>query len=260
MFLVGIPFYAIYFGVDSLFIFNIFGRSLGDRTTLALTSDLHVLFISLISQYAYLIGGFIAISRGFSIRVLYSIHPSRLALKRLLTFSILIGFICLFYLLLREYFVQDFPLFHLLKGNTGESLRDIAFNHGSKKTSYIFLPSVNRQFYRIGLPLSALLSGFSYKQPSINARSIKRNAFASALFFGCLSLIFNLGTLKRTPIVYLIVFILIYTCFYKKFSLSFSTLIKALLFLFAVLSVPLLFTYAYMQDFASAFLDLLYRV
>ena len=52
---------------------------LGDRTTLALTSDLHVLLISLISQYAYLIGGFIAISRGFSIRVLNSIQPSRLA-------------------------------------------------------------------------------------------------------------------------------------------------------------------------------------
>ena len=76
MFLVGIPFYAIYFGVDSLFIFNIFGRSLGDRTTLALTSDLHVLFISLISQYAYLIGGFIAISRGCcSILLLKSIQP-----------------------------------------------------------------------------------------------------------------------------------------------------------------------------------------
>ena len=260
MFLVGIPFYAIYFGVDSLFIFDIFGRSLGDKTTLALTSDLHVLLISLISQYAYLIGGFIAISRGFSIRVLNSIQPSRLALKRLLTFSILIGFICLFYLLLREYFVQDFPLFHLLKGNTGESLRDIAFNHGSKKTSYIFLPSINRQFYRIGLPLSALLSVFIYQQPSINARGIKRKAFASALFFGCLSLVFNLGTFKRTPIIYLIVFILVYTCFYKKFSLSFSTLIKTLLFLFAVLSVPLLFTYAYTQEFASAFLNLLYRV
>ena len=128
-----------------------------------------------------------------------------------------------------------------------------------RRKQVILLPSINRQFYRIG-HLIGIAFRIYLKQPSINARSIKRNAFASALFFGCLSLIFNLGTLKRTPIVYLIVFILIYTCFYKKFSLSFSTLIKALLFLFAVLSVPLLFTYAYMQEFVSAFLDLLYRV
>ena len=181
-------------------------------------------------------------------------------MKHLLIFSILIGFICLFYLLLREYFVQDFPLFHLLKGGTGEALRDIAFNHGSKKTSYIFLPSINRQFYRIGLPFSALLSVFIFKQSSINERSIKWKAFASALFFGFLSLVFNLGTFKRTPIVYLIVIILIYTCFYKKFSLSISTLTKILLFLFAVLSISLLFTYAYVQEFPAAFLGLLYRV
>jgi len=233
--LIGIPFFIIFAEVQDIFyISEVIGRALDAKVTLSLGTGIIPVTYMLIFNFIYLTIGSFGVKEFVNTPVLEYKNSKEYA-RRIYKFAKILLVISLIYIFIRYIFYPDFPLFALIKHGFSADvvLRDVAFSYSHKHNMpYIFLPSINSQFYRILIPVSFFLILHYYK--TINDKkdmSIK----VLLIFTLFITVALNFGTFKRTPILYLSTWFILYLYMYVDD-------IKALrnIFIFVIVTIVVL--------------------
>ncbi len=234
--LIGIPFFIIYAEISNILkISNLIERDIDAKVLLPLGDGYNVIVYLIIFNFIYLLIGSLYVKK-FNNTNTIRINSTYSGTKLYNLARIFIA-ISIFYTCIRYYLYPDFPLFAYFNASHNANLRDLAFYYGSNKdVPYIFLPSINSQFYRILLPLSSLFLWFYYCRFN-NKKSIKTILY----FTVACSVILNAGTFKRTPILYLLTWFFLYFYMYKKNVKLISTALKIFLIIFITLTFITLF-------------------
>ncbi len=253
--LIGIPFFIIFAEVQDIFyISKIINRGLEAKVTLHLNDGIRPITYMLIFNFIYLFMGTIAVFQFQDTKVIKSKIDIEYAKKvyKLVKIALSISFL---YIFVRYIFYPDFPLFVLLKNGFSNDaiLRDLAFSYGhNHNIPYIFLPSINSQFYRILIPVSFFLLLYYYK-------NYKTPYTTKILLFFTLIIVLslNLGTFKRTPILYLSTWFILYRYMYID---DLKALLKIVNFLLITVIVLIFITTLYTdKDMQTILLNLLAR-
>jgi len=203
MLLLVIPFHIIFLDIHGwLDIDDMLGRRSDAKVTLALGDGMKPMLTIYMFQFLYLVGGSLATFLPPSRKPL----APRLVTSRYETAAVMTLVGCLAYIGIRYIFVPDYPLFAwLASGGSGAGLRDLAFEYGSRTdVPYLFLPSINANVIRIGLPAASFML-LSCAQGTTNSRArlIGRAGYI-------ISMILVFGTFKRTPLLYFILWNTLY--------------------------------------------------
>ncbi len=253
--LIGIPFFIIFAEVQDIFyISKIINRGLEAKVTLHLNNGFRPITYMLIFNFIYLLMGTIAFFQFQETKVIKSKTDIEYAKKvyKLVKIALLVSFI---YIFIRYIFYPDFPLFVLLKSGFSNDaiLRDVAFSYShNHNIPYIFLPSINSQFYRILIPVSFFLLLY-YTQNYKTTYSTK-----ILLFFTLIIVIaLNFGTFKRTPTLYLSTWFILYKYMYID---DLKTLFKIVNFVLITVIILIFITSLYSdKDMHTILLNLLAR-
>jgi len=211
--LIGIPFFIIFAEVQNIFyISELIGRRLDAKVSLSLGDGVKPVTYMLIFNFIYLSIGTLGVAEFIKTKVKED-RSSLLYANRVYKIAITLFIISFVYIFIRYIFYPDFPLFVLLKSGFSADavIRDVAFSYSHKHNMpYIFLPSINSQFYRILIPVSFFLVYHYYRVT--NRRDIKIVLFL--IFSLIVTLALNFGTFKRTPILYLSTWFILYLYMY----------------------------------------------
>ncbi len=253
--LIGIPFFIIFAEVQDIFyISKIINRGLEAKVTLHLNDGIRPITYMLIFNFIYLFVGTIGLFQFQETKVLKPKIDIEYSEKvyRLVKIALAISFL---YIFIRYIFYPDFPLFVLLKhGFSNDAvLRDVAFSYShNHNIPYIFLPSINSQFYRILIPVSFFLLLYYYEnyETSFNTKIL--------LIFTLITVVaLNFGTFKRTPILYLSTWFILYKYMYID---DLKSLLKIVNFVLITVVVLIFITALYTdKDMQSILLNLLAR-
>lgn len=224
-FLIGIPFFIIFAEIENVYLISsILGRAIDAKVTLSLGNGYKPITYLLIFNFIYLFFGSIY-SYEISVKTKYlKLNSSKK--KKIFRFSKYLFIVSICYIAIRYVYYPDFPLFVVLKSGFSEAVfRDLAFFYGSNTNiPYVFLPSVNSQFYRILLPVSFFLILYYYENYNKTTQTK-----ILLIFVLILVVILNFGTFKRTPILYLSIWFIVYKYMYsddlKIFKKIFSNLL-----------------------------------
>ncbi len=195
------------------------GRAPNERIVLSLGDGARPLGILMLFQLAYLGGGSLATQslltlpfRGLVQRIGgWDVNEAR----RYTWLGLAIFGVAVVYTVARYVVVPDFPLFSLLKGAGDSALRDVAFGYLTRASvPYIFDPSINSQFYRIFMPLATLMLLVAYRQAK-GEHGEGRILLVCFWVMLSVSLAMNLGTLKRTPVLYLMMWYVAFRYMYQ---------------------------------------------
>jgi len=253
--LIGIPFFIIFAEVQDIFyISKIIDRGLEAKVTLHLNDGIRPITYLLIFNFIYLSIGTIGLFKFKKTHILKHKIDIEYANKvyRLIKVSLFITFS---YIFIRYIFYPDFPLFVLLKHGFSNDfvLRDLAFSYGhNHNVPYIFLPSINSQFYRILLPVSffTLLYYYQNYKTSYSTKVL-------LIFTLVMVIALNFGTFKRTPILYLSTWFILYLYMYID---DLKALAKIFLFVIFTIIVLVLITALYSdKDAHTIILNILAR-
>jgi len=253
--LIGIPFFIIFAEVQDIFyISKIIDRGLEAKVTLHLNDGIRPITYLLIFNFIYLSIGTIGLFKFKKTHILKHKIDIEYANKvyRLIKVSLFITFS---YIFIRYIFYPDFPLFVLLKHGFSSDfvLRDLAFSYGhNHNIPYIFLPSINSQFYRILLPVSffTLLYYYQNYKTSYSTKVL-------LIFTLVMVIALNFGTFKRTPILYLSTWFILYLYMYID---DLKALAKIFLFVIFTIIVLVLITALYSdKDAHTIILNILAR-
>lgn len=250
---VGLPFYLFYLDINGYISFvEILGRTIDSKMALSPGNGNKPIIITLMFYFSFLIGSLIGLTTKTNDKI--NLKPVYIKIKTYKNLAIFIAFISIFYITIRNWYADDFPLFKLLSGRGTELLRDIAFEYTSNHTlPFVFLPSINAQFFRILLPLGALML-LTYSQHTNN-----KKYYYYFLLLIIISFIMNFGLLKRMPVIFLLMWILIYYNAYKHLGTRIIKVIVLLIFIFFILS---LITSLYAKEFnlMNGIFGLLFRI
>lgn len=166
--------------------------------------DISILILTTLYQALLLIGGMFAYSLKGSVKAR---SENNLKVKRTdnrVPTIVTMLLICITYTIIRIVITKDFPLYIMLTHGINQAVRDVAFEYASNRSvPFLFLPSIFQNFYRVLIPFLALLL-ISISHTS--AKKIKYFAYA-ALFY---ALILNIGSMKRAPIIYMLMWFFVY--------------------------------------------------
>ncbi|HHD80466.1 MAG TPA: oligosaccharide repeat unit polymerase [Campylobacterales bacterium] len=253
--LIGIPFFIIFAEVQDIFyISKIIDRGLEAKVALHLNDGIRPITYLLIFNFIYLSIGTIGLFEFKKSKVLKPKMDIEYANRvyALIKVALIITFT---YIFIRYIFYPDFPLFVLLKNGFSSDfiLRDLAFSYGhNHNIPYIFLPSINSQFYRILLPVSffTLLYYYQNYKTSYNTKLL-------LIFTLVMVIALNFGTFKRTPILYLSTWFIIYLYMYID---DLKALAKIFIFVTLTIIVLVLITALYSdKDAHTIILNILAR-
>ncbi len=238
--LIGIPFFIIFAEVQDIFyISKVIGRALDAKVTLSLGDGTIPITYMLIFNFIYLTIGTVGINEFKNTKVLeYKIDIEYA--NKIYALSKIIILISFTYIFIRYIFYPDFPLFVLIKhGFSADAiLRDVAFTYSHRHNiPYIFLPSINSQFYRILIPVSFFLILHYYY-------NIK-TGFTLKLFLIfalVVTIALNFGTFKRTPILYLSTWFILYQYMYLD---DVKSLVKIVYFVIITVLILIFITTLY---------------
>lgn len=181
----------------------IFGKVPDANISLELGNGTKPLLVLMLFQACYLAGGHIHLVRrrsDFDIGEGADVLPVS---KYLVCFAVLLAIGSLAYVLLRFVYLPDFPLFRMFQDGSGNlGPRDLAYNYGVRTdVPYFFRPSIHSQFYRIALPLSAFIVAHAL----INSANMRQPwMYALLAILVLLAILLNVGTFKRSPILYIL--------------------------------------------------------
>ena len=255
--LIAIPFFLIAADSNQLIdLAQLFGKSTDARVTLDLGNGLKPLTISILFQALYLMGGYLNAWRAGPKTYINEPKSVLISAEHMLRFSLLLAFVSIGYMLVRYYFVPDFPLFQLIASIDSDApLRDISYNYIIRTDiPYLFRASVQSQFYRIGLPLSTLIFAHTLNcYPEL--RTPKLMTLLGILV--AITVILSLGTFKRSPILYLLVWSISYFYMYanSRKLINITVVFAAAMMMVSVIT----FFYGY-ENFLVAFKILLRRL
>ena len=151
--------------------------------------------------------------------------------------------------MLRHYVVPDFPLFSVV---SGDNLRDVAFYYGSSTSApWIFLPSINSQFYRIAMPFVFFFLLYVVK---LSPKKPKTTIYILLIISGLLMVVLNFGTFKRTPILYLLVWLFVFFNGYQKIKIG-----KSFRYIGVIFGLLILITMYYSHNTSSVLSNLMAR-
>jgi hypothetical protein len=238
--LIGIPFFIIFAEVQGVFyISKVIHRTLNAKVTLSLNNGFRPVTYMLIFNFIYLLMGSVGISEFRQTKIIkYNI--SKEYAKKIYNIALILLIVSFAYIFIRYIFLPDFPLFVLIKsGFSGDAiLRDIAFSYSHKHNiPYIFLPSINSQFYRILIPTSFFLLLYYY-QNSHKDTNIK----LLLIFAFIVTITLNFGTFKRTPILYLSTWFILYLYIYSD---DLRSLVKIVYFVSITVALLIFITTLY---------------
>jgi hypothetical protein len=118
------------------------------------------------------------------------------------------------YIAIRNVAHPDYPLFVLFGPHYNPKVREIAYEYGiNRNLPWVFLPSIHSQFYRILLPLGTLVMLIAWRYGGR-----QRTLLIAAVTGAIASIAMSLGTMKRTPIVYLFLWACCCWCMYRSMS------------------------------------------
>jgi hypothetical protein len=226
------------------------GKGASSKVTLSLGTGIRPMLYIYAFQALYLLGGMLAACGKIQERrAIPSLDP-----KKYETAATLILVACLVYTAVRYFYIPDYPIFAwLASGGSGFDLRDIAFEYGSNTdVPYIFLPSINGNFIRIGMPIATFML-LTVARTHHNRRALWLGRLGYVM-----SLILIVGTFKRTPLLY---FVLWNTLYYQLFAglKSVGRLIVACLLIFACLTTITAFYGDDISDWQVIVKNLLWR-
>lgn len=139
--------------------------------------------------------------------------------RRFLVITLVLGGIVLGYKITRFIITQDFPLYVYFLEACGRTFAQISLdNSANRDVPYLFLPSVDRQFYRILAPLSAVMMFALYRY---SGRRVFLGLLVIMVF---LAAFFNIGVLKRTPLLYLGLWLVLFFVIYQHGSIMARTI------------------------------------
>jgi hypothetical protein len=199
---------------DIFYISEVIGRALDAKVTLSLGNGITPITYMLIFNFIYLIIGSFGVKEFINTPIL-EYKNSMEYMKRVYKFAKILLIVSFIYIFIRYIFYPDFPLFALIKHGFRADmvLRDVAFSYSHKHNMpYIFLPSINSQFYRILIPVSFFLILHYYKTVNSDKRDIYIKTLLIFTLFITIAL--NFGTFKRTPILYLSTWFILYLYMY----------------------------------------------
>lgn len=245
--LIFLPFYFIYLDIHGYVdIQDIVGRSVDAKTVLDVGDGTKPLILGIIFSINYLFVGESLKSNNINYR---SYIPLILPKSWLTKFIFPIFFISVAYTMLRHYVVPDFPLFSVV---SGDNLRDVAFYYGSSTSApWIFLPSINSQFYRIAMPFVFFFLLYVVK---LSPKKPKTTIYILLIISGLLMVVLNFGTFKRTPILYLLVWLFVFFNGYQKIKIG-----KSFRYIGVIFGLLILITMYYSHNTSSVLSNLMAR-
>jgi hypothetical protein len=209
------------------------------KVTLALGDGITPVTYMLIFNFIYLAVGTVGITSFKETKVIKYNNNIEYA-NRIYNFSKIVILVSFAYIFIRYIFYPDFPLFVLIKqGFSADAiLRDVAFSYSHKHNMpYIFLPSINSQFYRILIPVSFFLILHYYYN---NRTDYGLKLFL--IFALIVTIALNFGTFKRTPILYLSTWFILYQYMYLD---DVKSLLKILYFVSITIFILIFITTLY---------------
>jgi hypothetical protein len=241
--LIAIPFFIIYAGLIDIYDFQkFFRRDFDSKTTLDLYADINILIYTLLCQFLFILPNFLLWNSKKPIELYYMSGGQKMALKCMFILAIA-------YTGVRYSFYPDFPLFNYI---SSKSVRDIAFEYGTNQNVfYLFLPSINSQVYRILLPVCAF--GFLYCYRVAQPGKVRIWMIFSILVV----LALNFGTFKRTPILYLVFWMV---CYFNSYTGLKSFFLGSKYFSIVFICGALMTTLYSEGGIEMAFSNMLYRV
>lgn len=245
------PFFMIYFDLLGQFdVRSIVSARVEDKVTLEFNTSALPIIYMLLGQWAIFIGYLLPtlvqkkIDRPIA-ETVFEMNADQQTLARQI--MILLMVICFSYLIIRFTIRPDFPILaYVLNG--GGNLRDIAYEYGIEKGFYPFRPSIVRQFTRIGVPLTALYSYVLWKNG--------RCSGVVVLLLAALTVALAIGTFKRTPIVYLVLWAFLFVAILNP-RFRIAGIIKFACIAFAAAAFM---TFLYTRDVVDAWNGIVTRV
>ena len=237
--LIGIPFFIIFAEIENIFLIsNLLNRTIDAKVSLPMNDGLRPIIFLLVFNFIYLLVGSIYMFRFKYIEIRILSLTDSMA-NKIFRYAKILFIMSLLYIVIRYVFYPDFPLFALLKNGFDDAiLRDVAFYYGSNTDlPYIFLPSINSQFFRILIPVSFFIILFYSK-------NYKSSYTIKLLLFMCLFIVIglNLGTFKRTPILYLSTWFILYQYMYSNNKSLLKIIKYVVLTIFVLIAITALYT------------------
>ena len=239
--LIALPFLFIAMHAEQMIdLATILRRAPDAKISLELGDGFKPLLVSMMFQSLYFAGGYLQLKRNPQVFEKRASITNVTVPKYFVWIALFLAVVSLSYILLRYLYSPDFPLFKLLQGETANlKFRDLAYNYGIRvDLPYIFRPSVHSQFYRILLPLSAVII-IHVLITDKDSRTPWMYALLGVLV--SVTLLLNFGTLKRTPILYLVLWCFCYMYMYERAMRQLQIVGFLLIALFATLTISALY-------------------
>lgn len=245
--LIFLPFFFIYLDIyNYVSIEQIVGRSTDAKTILSIGDGDKPLLLGIVFSFIYFLVGESSVVK--KIHDKDKNHPFT-RFDKLRTFIYPIFFSALIYTIIRYIVIPDFPLFAVV---SGDNLRDVAFYYGSNvSVPWVFLPSINSQAYRIAIPFVFF---FLLYAKNSSQKKIRGAVYFILIFSGILMVVLNIGTFKRTPILYLLLWLFVFFFSYKKLKI-----IKIFVFVVMIFSALFVITSYYSGDNSNILTNLMAR-
>jgi len=240
------PFFLIYFDLAGyVSVYTALHTRVDSKVTLAFDDSTRPVIYMILGQWSIFIGylcsiAFLRRRRSKKSESIYELAPRERSLAAGVMHTLM--WLCFSYLLIRFVLVPDFPILAFLL-NGGNNLRDIAYAYGTSEGFYPFRPSIVQQFTRIGVPLIMLYSYVLWKN------GMSKGIFVIAMVL--LTVLLAIGTFKRTPIVYLVLWAFLFIAVLNpRFKMANIMKFGALAFA-GTTFMTILYTHDYMEGLNS---------